>query len=110
MRWAKSMGYQSFWIGLNDKGNEDEWKWESGAALSSDWGGWRSGQPGLDNVQDEDCAIANCGGSGFVCDTSCEIQRQFVCQNRISGESVQNGQVTCAGTALKNINATNVQI
>ena len=77
--WVGEPNY--YWIGLNDRLNEDTFVWESGRPLSAEIAKkWRSGEP--DDWDDgEDCArIIN----NTMHDAQCQAKVWFVCQKRTS--------------------------
>ena len=79
------MKLKEYWIGLNDKADERNWKWESGAAIGNNWGGWKSNEP--NNKNNEDCATV-CWGGKVVCDIRCGDKRATMCQRAITVKSV----------------------
>ena len=72
------------WIGLNDRSNEDTFRWSDGTSfVSSSYKNWASGEPNNAGLLhfitgDEDCVVIK--SSGEWNDKSCNDQKPFVCE------------------------------
>jgi hypothetical protein len=68
----------TFWIGLNDIGSEDNFTWVNGE--SATFRAWSWGEP--NNVGNEDCVEMNWAGEGIHDwnDAKCNLKRYFLCE------------------------------
>jgi hypothetical protein len=71
----------SVWIGLNDRGeeNEGEFTWISGLESSYE-DGWHPGEPNSYQGNDEDCVEKREGFDGAWNDRTCEDEIAFICE------------------------------
>ena len=74
---ADSHSTDTWWIGLNDRGTEGTFVWESGS--SSSYTRWGAGQP--DDHRGEDCTEINRWHPAMAWnDISCNDRQRFVCE------------------------------
>ncbi|XP_047387133.1 C-type lectin domain family 17, member A [Sciurus carolinensis] len=67
-----------YWLGLNDKGREGDWRWLDGSPVTLSF--WAPQEP--NNILEEDCASMNNGGTWN--DLSCAKTTYWICERKCS--------------------------
>tara|TARA_B100000683_G_C12290760_1_gene473867 strand:+ start:25 stop:726 length:702 start_codon:yes stop_codon:yes gene_type:complete len=72
---ANALTDGKWWIGLNDRGTEGEYVWESGTAFEFD--AWNDGEP--NNFDDNENCVEMYSNTGLWNDVSCRNEQGFIC-------------------------------
>ncbi|ROT63824.1 lectin [Penaeus vannamei] len=78
------------WIGLNDRGTEDDWVWSDNTKVSIT--NWNDGEPN-GNAGNENCGEMR-ADTGKWNDLPCHLARVFACKSKASATPVSPVQPT----------------
>ncbi|XP_030053358.1 CD209 antigen-like protein B isoform X5 [Microcaecilia unicolor] len=77
---STNIGSENYWIGLNDKDKEGDWRWVDRSPLSFTF--WLNGEP--NNHNEEDCAhlVYNAATKAQWNDINCDNTFRWICEKR----------------------------